>query len=120
MSLARKCDKCGAFYDNKDVKPDLMLRKYKHGYGEEVIDLCPDCQRILEEWVEEPDKSYILLNKHAKKLLLDEITAACFEVKSIKNDINFRYGTANVIYVEKVFEILKKFDLVPEVKNDKT
>lgn len=113
MSAAKKCDKCGAYYTPNNYKLNLIKKEHV-GFDiiDKYVDLCPDCQEILEEWMETPDKSYILLNSNAKKLLFNKITAECFEAQKI-NGIKFQYGV-NIVYTERVLEILKEFDLVPE------
>lgn len=47
---AYKCDICGALFE-MTVIPDIRLVKYTHGYGEGLLDLCPDCQKKLEDWM---------------------------------------------------------------------
>ena len=50
MAQAYKCDICGALF-TREVVPDIRVIIYKHGYGELRQDLCPKCQKKLEDWV---------------------------------------------------------------------
>ena len=50
MALATKCDVCGVLFEQKFI-PDITIHKYTHGYGEERLDLCPDCSNKLETWL---------------------------------------------------------------------
>ena len=47
---AYKCDVCGALFERK-CTPDVRVNVYTHGYGDEWLDLCPQCQKKLEEFV---------------------------------------------------------------------
>lgn len=47
---AKKCDRCGKLYERYKTLPDLELRKYIHGFGDVRLDLCPECQRKLENF----------------------------------------------------------------------
>ena len=47
---AKKCDRCGKLYERAYV-PDLTINEYIHGYGDKRYDLCDDCQRNLEKWL---------------------------------------------------------------------
>lgn len=63
MSLAYKCDRCGKLYEAKErtldfkeytvLKPHII--NYEAGnpgtYLSHVADLCPKCQKQLEEWM---------------------------------------------------------------------
>ena len=40
MALAKKCDRCGKFYDEQD-------RYYTH----KPLDLCPICKDSFEKWL---------------------------------------------------------------------
>lgn len=114
MSLARKCDKCGVYYTPNDYKLNLTKKEIVgFEFIDKYVDLCPDCQKILEEWMVTPDKSYILLNSNAKQLLEEKI-----HYKSS------REGGCGwpCILLSDLFDILREFDLIDEseVENDKT
>ena len=62
MALAKKCDRCGKFYDhypkgNKTQSNAIRkIQKDAAGGTEEVctnwvIDLCPDCMDSFEDWL---------------------------------------------------------------------
>ena len=50
MANADKCDVCGKLF-TRDCVPDITIHRYYHGYGAERYDLCPDCQKELETWL---------------------------------------------------------------------
>jgi hypothetical protein len=50
MANAYKCDVCGKLYTRACV-PDITINHYHHGYGSDRYDLCPDCQKELETWL---------------------------------------------------------------------
>lgn len=47
MSYAKKCDRCGTFYEEK-VTPDLSIKRYVHPQYETRYDLCDKCTASLE------------------------------------------------------------------------
>lgn len=51
MSVACKCDVCGQLYESKISVPDIQIRRYRHPYGEERIDLCDNCQEKLDRFI---------------------------------------------------------------------
>lgn len=53
---AKKCDRCGKLYARYDAVPDLSLIKYVHPFGDSRIDLCPDCQKMLEDFLNKKEK----------------------------------------------------------------
>lgn len=52
MANAKECDVCGRFYST-DFKPEIIVKKTPHGYGEFRIDLCEYCQKKLEDFLSE-------------------------------------------------------------------
>lgn len=54
MADAKKCDRCGAFYDpktNDEEKAFITIDVYKKStYRKECIDLCSDCVRNFWDW----------------------------------------------------------------------
>lgn len=52
MANAYKCDVCGHLYVRSYV-PDITIKHYRHGYGEDRYDLCPKCQEELETWLKQ-------------------------------------------------------------------
>ena len=55
MASAKEFDRCGSFYKNKSRTFDNYYSIIKNTpliYGENV-DLCPDCEIKLSEWVNE-------------------------------------------------------------------
>lgn len=49
MASAYKCDVCGTLF-TRDIIPDVRLIIYRRGYGDFRQDLCPKCQKELEDW----------------------------------------------------------------------
>lgn len=47
MSDAKKCDRCGAFYE-----PHYPTTIIKRGPRMRTIDLCPVCQDSIESWLD--------------------------------------------------------------------
>ena len=54
MALAHECDVCGTLFKRESV-PDIGVIVYHHGYGETRKDLCPKCQKELENWLKGKD-----------------------------------------------------------------
>ena len=50
MSKAKKCDRCGKFYDFFEA--DYHVTKKKGTYNGKALDLCPDCTQKLIKWME--------------------------------------------------------------------
>ena len=51
---AKKCDRCGKFYENKDeIKPvELFVRGQEKSYRKlSSVDLCPTCRKDLLRWL---------------------------------------------------------------------
>lgn len=48
MSNAKKCDKCGAFYEPYKVHTIILKKDSLSNNG---LDLCPDCMNTLELWL---------------------------------------------------------------------
>lgn len=46
MSNAKKCDRCGAFYDSYKSKYILVTNNFNS-----IKDLCPVCNDALESWL---------------------------------------------------------------------
>ena len=49
--IAVKCDRCGKLYENPEYTQDITVSKYIHPYGNNQYDLCPECQKKLEEFL---------------------------------------------------------------------
>lgn len=50
MANAYECDVCGDLFKRKSI-PDVVVVVYHHNYGETRKDLCPKCQKELEDWL---------------------------------------------------------------------
>lgn len=48
MSKAKKCDKCGAFYE--PYKTDIIIIT-KNSLQADGLDLCPDCMDTFKKWL---------------------------------------------------------------------
>lgn len=52
MSLAKKCDRCGNFYDeNINIMIAFNWDKKDHYYANKSLDLCPSCKDSFEKWL---------------------------------------------------------------------
>ena len=51
MASAKKCDVCGTLYE-QDVRPYIRV-VHEMFQGEEIYDLCPECQSKLETWLDD-------------------------------------------------------------------
>ena len=47
MSRAKKCDRCGNYYDLYDHDIEIIKSAVLHEY----IDLCPRCHEDLKDWL---------------------------------------------------------------------
>lgn len=59
MSKALKCDRCGKFFEHKDMEEKYGDRKHAYYMRTSFfdapnsnIDLCPECYGKLEKWME--------------------------------------------------------------------
>lgn len=50
---AKKCDRCGALYEDPGYVPDVYIGVYRHPYGKEYADLCDKCQESFLWWLTE-------------------------------------------------------------------
>ena len=48
MSKARKCDKCGAFYEPYKIDTVILAKNVRSTDG---LDLCPNCMNTLKLWL---------------------------------------------------------------------
>ena len=62
MACARKCDRCGKLYEEYNLENDeknpngimvLTLDYQRKYYPHDAMDLCPDCMREFQDWMEE-------------------------------------------------------------------
>lgn len=60
MGLAKKCDRCGAFYNNyneaqnpKKINAIMTLNtdKYNKYFSNEILNLCPNCEQNFWKWL---------------------------------------------------------------------
>lgn len=48
---ARKCDRCGAFYECAEYGDGIAVDSERHQYRHKEFDLCPECVEGLVEWM---------------------------------------------------------------------
>lgn len=57
MSIAKKCDFCGAFYEHYSGRNGMSLERLNWNGSvnstEKTFDLCKDCMNALEKFIEE-------------------------------------------------------------------
>lgn len=51
MATAFKCDRCGGFFEEIDDSVQYFVSRY----DTEDVDLCNDCLKKLEKWIEGED-----------------------------------------------------------------
>ena len=60
MAIAKKCDRCGVFYESYNVKYDskkingiltLNIDDEQRYFPNKKIDLCPKCKDSFEHWL---------------------------------------------------------------------
>lgn len=63
MAYAKKCDRCGKLYEQYNSKNDrknpngtmiLNLDVQRKYYSHGAMDLCPDCMKEFQAWLEKP------------------------------------------------------------------
>lgn len=52
---AMMCDRCGKFYPITKCSDRIHIERV-HEYGFKTIDLCPNCEWDLEEWLKQGRK----------------------------------------------------------------
>ncbi len=57
MAAAYKCDRCGCYYSDNEtgthyISKDRDTRDIAGGKLYQTLDLCPTCQKMLDDWVE--------------------------------------------------------------------
>jgi hypothetical protein len=71
MSKAKRCDRCGKYYDlipenlpGTKTGPKYSIQYFNPlgnmGAAVEAFDLCPECARQLTEWAENPDDVFLI------------------------------------------------------------
>jgi uncharacterized C2H2 Zn-finger protein len=57
MSRAYKCDRCGSLYEHDyKVHGNNSLFMGRRPYSNDLLDLCPMCQKSFESWFTYPTK----------------------------------------------------------------
>ena len=52
MALAKKCDRCGKFYDeNINIMIAFNWDDQDRYYANKPLDLCPSCKDSFEKWL---------------------------------------------------------------------
>lgn len=97
MAFARKCDRCGQYYDPNTVNPDnhngfMALEIYGDGdnNGTSIykMDLCPECTAIVRYVIEKLDVEIII---RQDVIIYDrKILFVC-----VSNSIHIRYSGIN-------------------------
>lgn len=52
MAMAKKCDRCGRYYDNDEYALYVKEGDIDFG-GMKIKDLCPDCAECFRQWMDE-------------------------------------------------------------------
>lgn len=61
MAWATKCDRCGKYFDHHEEANAFAFLSYdrlkdKYSYEGEEYDLCPDCIRSLNDWLNQREE----------------------------------------------------------------
>lgn len=72
MAEARKCDRCGKYYDNNDRL--LWLYNSRPSTGNGPLDLCDDCIADLMKWLDK--------GQRVKDISLEDV----LKLKGLAND----------------------------------
>ena len=51
MADAKKCDRCGEFYERADMKENVYYMRWEDGYKDTRIDLCPSCLEAMDHFL---------------------------------------------------------------------
>jgi len=86
MAVARKCDRCGCYYDTPSTETLSGFQWLKGGVNPtSIIDLCADCCDKLSDWIEgdrekltEPEPAKIPYEKPVIGDSVEEVTAKGF------------------------------------------
>lgn len=54
---AKKCDRCGKFYDFPSITTSIEVREFIDKYGTKTWDLCYTCRKELEEFLKGGNKN---------------------------------------------------------------
>ena len=57
MSKCIRCDKCGKLVDGDTLTTHLEILESQYGLVGDAYDLCAECTRKLEKWMNDKDKS---------------------------------------------------------------
>jgi len=76
MSKAKKCDRCGNFYEHYNSNDiihsnglaKMYCDKYEnyHYHDKGRIDLCPECKASFDKWLGEPLNANVISDKDAE------------------------------------------------------
>lgn len=112
MANAKKCDRCGKLYEIPRESRKIGVSRDTNKSGYKFMDLCPDCQSSLEDWIErkktkEPDAPiygvYGLTDKSTALTRTDDAVGLSFEIDrssgAISSDFNdvFPWNVAEVV-----------------------
>lgn len=50
MSRAYKCDRCGTLCEYEKCRNNSLFVNKWEGYKNKILDLCPKCQKELNDW----------------------------------------------------------------------
>lgn len=62
MSLAKKCDRCGKFYEFYKIKGNndfngvatIEILNNRNYHSKDILDLCSECRDSFDEWLHLP------------------------------------------------------------------
>ena len=101
MANAKKCDRCGKLYEIPRESRKIGVSRDTNKSGYNFIDLCPDCQSSLEDWIEnkeakEPAAPIYgvsgLTDKSTALTRTDDAVGLSFEIDRSSGAINSDYN----------------------------
>ena len=51
MADAKKCDRCGVYYERADMNKNIYYMRWEDGYKSDRIDLCPSCLEAMDHFL---------------------------------------------------------------------
>lgn len=51
MADAKKCDRCGIYYERADMEENVYYMRWVDGYKSDRIDLCPSCLKAMDRFL---------------------------------------------------------------------
>lgn len=73
MADAKKCDRCGSYFDKK-VEDGFEIKPYNMDWCAKYIELCEDCTNKLKNFLQGSDETFKEKNKKVKPIQVTPYT----------------------------------------------